>query len=114
MSHLSNFLNETEHHIRMLDKTPDSITYIGTDNGEYSSTWEEFRAISDFIYNRGGSDGIIIARDLVIVFNDYTTMYRTTDDYGFECWGTINVTGKRIIGKPIISTKQLIRTRLSS
>lgn len=107
MSHLSNFLNETEHHIRMLDKTPDSIIYIGTNDGELSCTWKEFETLADKEYHRGGSDETMVSKDLIIVFTDHTVMYRSVDDNYLECWDTISVIGKRIQSKPM-NKKSLI------
>lgn len=96
----SEFLNETESHIRMLDKTPDNITYIGSNNGASSCTWEEFRTLADKSYYRGGGEGIVIAKNLIIVFSDFTVMYRSLDKHSLECWDTISVIGKRVLSKP--------------
>lgn len=79
-----NLLKETVQDIKESGHTIKDVAFIGSDDGEYGCTWEEFKLLADFDYNWGfGSQKV--ARDLIVVFKDGATMWRHEYD-GSEEW----------------------------
>lgn len=93
---MTNFLNETKEYILDTHKTIKDIIFIGSLDSGYSCTWDEFQLLANFEYDSGFGKQEI-APDLVIVFNDYTYLYRFQYD-GQEDW--------RYIGKVILPLEQ--------
>ena len=95
-----NLLTETTYMIERINKKTEDIEFIGSYDGEYHCTWEEFINLADFEYSSGyGSHEIPL--DLVIVFKDKSFLHR--DEYdGSEWWDyeiipTINKNPKKIM-----------------
>jgi hypothetical protein len=66
----TNLLKETKNMLGFVKKTTSDIHWVGTDDGEYVSTWDEFEAQADFNYN-SGYGGVEINTNLVIVGEDW-------------------------------------------
>lgn len=81
---MTNLLKETLSDIKFNGKTPEDILFIGSRDGEYSCTWDEFIVLANIEYD-SGYGGQEIASDLVIVFKDNTYMDRYEYD-GSESW----------------------------
>ncbi len=77
-----NFLKETR---KALDnRLVDIIEFIGSSDGQYECTWEEFVELADFEYDDGyGSSEI--PGDFIIVLEDGATLTRWEYD-GSEGW----------------------------
>lgn len=74
-----NLLTETLH---ALDGR--EVAWVGSTDGEWSMTWEEFARIADSNYDAGfGAQHV--ARDLVVVFTDGSWLERGEYD-GSEWW----------------------------
>jgi len=81
---MRNLLKETIEFINDIDKIIEDISWIGSRDGQYAITWDEFKEIADIEYNSGfGAQEI--AQDLVIVFKDNTHCDRGEYD-GSEWW----------------------------
>lgn len=79
-----NLLEETIAAINMYGHTIDDIIFIGSSDGEYACTWEEFTALADTEYDDGyGAQRV--ASDLIIQFSDDGRLYRVEYD-GSEEW----------------------------
>jgi len=65
-----NLLKETLNYLEYKGKSPNTIRWVGSYDGEYQITWEEFTAIADIEYD-AGYGGQEIANDLVIVGDDW-------------------------------------------
>lgn len=79
-----NLLEETIIAIKMYGHTIDDISFIGSADGEYSCTWEEFAELANSEYD----DGLWqqdVAIDLIIQFSDDGRLYRIEND-GSEEW----------------------------
>lgn len=81
---MENLLNETISYLEKIGKTVTAISFIGSADGKYGSTWAEFAKLADFTYD-DGYGGAEIPGDLVVVFNDNTWMARGEYD-GSEWW----------------------------
>lgn len=62
------------------------IVFIGSLDGQYSCTWDEFCKLADVEYD-DGYGWQEVASDLIIQFKDGTQMYREEYD-GSESWGS--------------------------
>lgn len=84
--------NLYEETLRSIDKsnhTTDNVSWVGTADGEYAISWEEYRQISDITYNSGF--GVTnIPRDLVVVFSDKNWLERREYD-GAEWWEYVSI-----------------------
>ena len=79
-----NLLTETIDFMDYCEKSTGDITFIGSYDGEYSCTFEEYEVLADFEYYDGfGAQNV--ASDLVILFSDSSVMSRSEYD-GSECW----------------------------
>ena len=81
---VTNLVDETKSKLDDIKKTPHDIKWIGSSDGEYSMTWDEFLVVGNVNYDNG-SGGQEIAGDLIIVFNDNTWLSRHQYD-GSEWW----------------------------
>lgn len=79
-----NLLEETIKDITISGHSPQDIDFIGSDDGEYQCTWEEFKTLADKEYDAGfGAQEV--AFDIIIVFKDGGRMWRHEYD-GSEHW----------------------------
>lgn len=79
-----NLLKETKEAIRDSGHKPSNIVFIGSRDGEYRCSWDEFKLLADVEYDAGfGAQEV--ATDLIIVFGDGQTMWRGEYD-GSEWW----------------------------
>lgn len=84
--------NLYEETLRSIDKsnhTTDNVSWVGTADGEYAISWEEYRQISDITYD-SGFGGTNIPRDLVVVFSDKNWLERREYD-GAEWWEYVSI-----------------------
>jgi len=79
-----NLLEETIRAIREYNEKPENIEFIGSEEGDYSCSWDEFKALADREYD-SVNGGQRVASDLVILFKSGKRMWR--DEYdGTEDW----------------------------
>lgn len=83
-----NLLKETLRDIAEKGNTIDDIVFIGSKDGRYGCSWQEFEVLADFDYNNGFG-AAHVASDLIIVFKDASTMWRYEYD-GCEWWNYSN------------------------
>jgi len=96
---MRNLLNETLSAIRDSDHAVEDVKFIGSNDGKYRCTWEEFQEIADFEYDSGfGAQKV--AADLVIMFFDKMMMSRFEYD-GSERWEFNAPTNIDLCPKPI-------------
>lgn len=80
---MSNLLEETIDAITRSGHTISQIVFIGSSNGKYRCTWDEFQKLADREYDSGyGSNEV--ASDLIVLFGDGKKMWR--GDYGGSEW----------------------------
>lgn len=78
-------LEETLEELKYLQKTPEDVDWVGTSDGEYSVTWDEFVEIAKNIKYDAGYGSVYINMQLVVVFKDQSWLER--EDYdGAENW----------------------------
>lgn len=81
---MTNFLEETIEAIERSGHKISDIYFIGSLDGAYECTWNEFSSLADFEYH-SGFGGQEVVKDILIVFNDGQTMTRGEHD-GSEWW----------------------------
>lgn len=96
-----NLLEETRRSIEKSGHTPSDIIFIGSQDGKYSCTWDEFSKLADREYDNGFG-GNEVASDLIIVFADKQQMWRGEYD-GSEWWEYATPFKSSYITKPIVS-----------
>jgi|GEM_PF-500830 len=65
-----NLLEETLEVLKKHGKSPKDVRWVGSKDGKYAITWDEFEKIADVIYDNGyGAQEI--AEDLVVVGEDW-------------------------------------------
>ena len=79
-----NLLTETLQEIDDNDLSVNDIVYIGTRDGKYSCSWEEFKVLANESYYNGYG-GAQVNPALIIVFKDSKELYREEYD-GSEWW----------------------------
>jgi hypothetical protein len=79
-----NFRIETKRAIKEAGKKTREVMFVGSIDGRYRITWEEFLNRSNFEYD-GGFGSPKIAKDLIVYFNDNSYMIREEYD-GSEWW----------------------------
>ncbi len=77
-----NFLEETRKALGVV--MCDSVMFIGSRDGEYECTWDEFEVLADFEYDNSFGTAEI-PQDLVIVLHN-GTRYRRGEYDGSEWW----------------------------
>ena len=87
-----NLYEETLRIINKFDHTTNNVSWVGTTDGEYAISWEEYRQISDITYN-SNFGGTNIPRDLVVVFSDKNWLERREYD-GAEWWKYVSTPQK--------------------
>ena len=79
-----NLLKETLEVLKGYGKSPKDVKWVGSKDGKYAITWDEFEKIANIEYNKGyGSQEI--AEDLVIVGDDWW-LERCVSDGWSEWW----------------------------
>ena len=79
-----NLLKETVYQIENRGHTVQDIIFIGSEISGYQCTWDEYKILANFDYDNGYG-GQEVATDLMIAFNDGSTLRR--DEYdGAEWW----------------------------
>lgn len=81
---MKNLFLETCECINGLGKTASDVAFIGSGDGEYGSTWDDFAALANIEYDNGFG-GAEVAEDLVVVFKDGSWLSRGEYD-GSEWW----------------------------
>lgn len=81
---MSNLLKETMLEIQMAGKTVADVKWVGSHDGEYAISWDDFQKIADVEYD-SGYGAAEVATDLVLVFSDNTWLERGEYD-GSEWW----------------------------
>jgi hypothetical protein len=81
---MRNLLMETKAELRTEGYTPDDIVFIGSRDGHYACSWEEFEKLADFDYDNGFG-GQEVADDLLIRMIDGSFFCREEYD-GSEWW----------------------------
>lgn len=81
---MTNFLEETLDNIERSGHTIYDVHWVGSFDGEYAISWEEFAEIADVEYNSGYGSAEV-AGDLIVAFGDKTWLERHEYD-GSECW----------------------------
>lgn len=84
---LGNFLEETVSAIEYLaEKKVSEIVFIGSKDGEYGCSWDEFSTIANQDYEVVSRHYDLVASDLVILFDDDTYLFRGNQDERFYFW----------------------------
>ena len=65
-----NLLQETVEILHSHDKTPEAVRWVGSKDGKYAVTWEEFSRFADCVYDRDYNKQYV-ARDLVVVGDNW-------------------------------------------
>lgn len=81
---MTHFLKETKDKLKENGMDPWDIVFIGSSDGQYGCTWDEFTKLADVRYD-SGYGGSEIPEDLVIVFKDGSWLERGEYD-GAEWW----------------------------
>ena len=79
-----NLLEETRNHLKLINKRPSDITFIGSVQSGYGCTWLKFCKLANHSYDNGYG-GRDVAADLVMLYNDGTHSFRGEYD-GSEWW----------------------------
>ena len=79
-----NFLDETREAIEKSDHNLEDIMFIGSNDGKYRISWNDFIDIADFDYDNGYGC-TEIASNLIVYFKDGTYIFRNDYD-GSEWW----------------------------
>jgi len=96
---MSNLLQETREDIKKSGHKISDIYFIGSEDGLYECTWDQFLSLANFEYH-SGFGGQEVATDLIIVFKDGQTMTRVEYD-GYEWWQYSKPFKKQETTKPI-------------
>jgi hypothetical protein len=102
---MTNLLIETIGYLTICDKTVEDVNWVGSSDGKYVISWQEFEKIGNVNYNSGyGSQEI--AADLVVVGNNWWLSRLEYD--GAEDWtfNTLPIMKKKI--KPFNTVLELI------
>ena len=86
---MNNFLKETKETMDVLNLNPKDIEFIGSRDGEYEMSWEEFQEVADFEYNESyGAQ--LVCYDLILLFKGGKMLKRGEYD-GSEWWDFIDI-----------------------
>ena len=101
-----NLLDETMDALRNVGHSSDDVVWIGSDDGRYWITWDEFAKIADQIDYDQGFGAVEIPKDLVVVFLGRAAsrwLRRRTTACGAEWWELVEaptlLPGARKIGR---------------
>jgi len=81
---MKNLLSETKDALRTEGYEPNDIVFIGSRDGRYALSWEEFEELANFDYDEGFG-GQEVADDLLIGMRDGSFFCRQEYD-GSEWW----------------------------
>ena len=81
---MTNLLSETKDAIQESGHVTRDVAYVGTLDGTYRITWQDFEGIADVVYY-SGYGAAEVATDLIVRFWDDTIMVRGEYD-GSEWW----------------------------
>ena len=81
---MANLLDETIQDIGTFGRTLENVAWVGSEDGRYQLSWDEFTEIANVDYDNGYGEREA-AGDLVVVFYDGAHMYRWEYD-GAEWW----------------------------
>jgi hypothetical protein len=81
---MTNLLRETTNAIANSGHVIEDVVFIGSLNGEYRCTWDEFTILADVEYS-SGYGAAEVATDLIVRFSDGKKMWRGEYD-GSEWW----------------------------
>lgn len=81
---MRNFLEETKECIVIFGRKEEDVMFVGSSDGKYRISFEEFKKIADFEYD-SGYGAAEIATDLIVYFKDHSCMFRWEYD-GSEGW----------------------------
>lgn len=84
MDDLKNLLQETQEDITRNHKSVEDVQWVGSKDGEYSISWEQFAALARDITYDSGFGGNEIVDDLVVVGSDWWLERHEYD--GSEWW----------------------------
>ena len=104
-----NLLKQTYQEIKLTKHTPADVLWIGSDDGEYSCSWDEFAKLADENFNSYEEVG----GDLVIVFSDKSWLSMTEDCNGVCGWKYNKCPCKNKNTKPVESPFNWIHFRNS-
>lgn len=98
------FLEDTKSEMKDCKKSVSDIQFIGSSDGQYEMSWEEFTNLAkDFILN-GSLDGNP-PKDLIIIFKDTSRFYLVYDQCEISLWKYMPVFKRSENPKPIRSFK---------
>lgn len=81
---MTNLLHETREAITNSGHSIEQISFIGSADGKYRMTWDQFTEVADAEYH-SGFGGAEVATDLIVLFVDGKRMWRGEYD-GSEWW----------------------------
>lgn len=81
---MSNLLKETLEMLEWKGKTPADVLWVGSSDGVYAITWSEFEQLANIEYDFNYIYSQKIAKDLVIVGNNWWLTRSVFD--GWEGW----------------------------
>lgn len=93
-----NLLEETIQVLKKYGKTPKDVLWVGSVDGEYAISWEEFEKIAENVWYYNGYGSQEIAYDLVVVGDDWW-LERVEYD-GSEWWEIRKKPEKKPDAKP--------------
>lgn len=99
---MTNLLHETQDAITRSGHSVEQITFIGSADGTYRMTWDEFTGLANAEYD-SGFGGAEVATDLIVLFSDGKRLWRGEYD-GSEWWEfdpPVSVDYNSAEGKPI-------------
>ena len=82
---LCNLLRDTLEFLTKRGLTPQNVAWVGSADGQFAITWEEFTWMADRIYENN-SDHLEVAEDLVIVGAEWWLRRERNRDTGCEGW----------------------------
>lgn len=92
-----NLLKETTDVLKKYDKTTDEVLWVGSIDGEYAITWDEFMEIAGEINYDDGYGGQEIATDLIIVGDNW--WFERSEYDGSEWWEFKTIPKKQLNAK---------------
>ncbi len=107
MSRSRNLLYETLETLQQYYLKEDDIEWIGSHDGEYVISWEEFKEISKDINYDGGYGGQVIAKDIVIVGKNW---WLSRGEYDGSEWWEYNEKPE-INKKPNVKNKKFTKVK---
>lgn len=104
-----NLLKETLDSIKSMDLSPDDIIFIGSDDGLYSCTWDDYKGLANKRYDCGYG-GAEVLGDLIIEFSSGHRLVRGEYD-GSEWW---EIHAPLVVGKDPVRITNLFAASYES